>query len=170
MTDDKIAEIEKAAVAFDCIGDPDELQHEDVESVIEEMVDASSERDSAILDVIRGICPVTVDAYSPAVDAAGWVKRTTEVLVDRVGDEWSEYGDPNVGGYAGGIDAGSSLENRIKEALEDFIEEAHVWSCHKVGERVYSYDEVVAMMREYSPEWFDDDGRTRQEPPTTEAK
>lgn len=140
---------------YDC-GDPENLSHDTVEEALEDYIDGlegmSPECDVAAL--IEANSPITVSAYTrkavhPA-DAADWARDMAENL-----NEWwreEEYADPDGDGDGPGDTA---FVKALIPLIEAAIARTTVWACDNSGEREYSAEEVLALMRKRCPSWFE---------------
>lgn len=134
--------------------DSEEYSHTTPEDAIADVVRSHyDDGDESIEEVIGNLCPLTVAGLERDTINPTWTRRVAERLTSNVADEWcDEYGNPD------GMDGSDlvTIEHDIKAALDAFVRDTPVWACSACGKRTYSFEEVIAMMKEYAPEWFDD--------------
>lgn len=136
---------------------PDLLSLTSPEEAIEEKLDGWID-DGDTEAAIRKYCaehPVTVTGYSPRAIPDSVVKKLAEDTLERI-DEYlgEDFGDPDGGGMFSKTAAEECMAVLLP-AVRAACDRAKVWACEEVGTRTYSPDEVVTMMREHCPEWFE---------------
>lgn len=113
----------------------------------------------SIQQIIEDSCPITIYAYKRDVVPPGYGGAVVEKLLEELTELWAEdYGDPD----ASPVDdpftdsQAASVTGRFQSLLDDCLKNAHVWKCVPCGEKVFSEDEVTALMKKWAPELFDD--------------
>ena len=140
---------------YDC-RDPETLTYESPEEAVERFLDYWLNPGCDVEAVIREKCtPLTVDAYNPKEisddQREAWVLGIEAYLEEQFGEE---FGDPDGAPY---LDHAKDHRLALRAWVYEVIAGEHVWACEKVAERTYTADEVVAMMREERPDWFEEE-------------
>lgn len=141
---------------YDCNCDRERLTLASPEEAIEQYLDGFMSPGCDVLKVIAMNTPLEVTAFVRKTvdpkDAQLWAAR----IADQVNEWWldEEYGDPD-----GDMDGPGDLEfqNAVTAALEAAMKRTEIWACETVGERLFSEEEVVALMRDHCPDWFEDE-------------
>jgi hypothetical protein len=157
----------ETAEFYTCNEDQEILTLESWEEAIAEVVDDLDIRywqdlnnndkvDDGLVAAIRHNGPITVYAHSRETVTDAFVERQAERALEHIAEDFGEnYGDPD--NYEHDFDDGAvklALPAMIS-AIRAFLSHASVWRCEKVGERIFTPDEVEALMREHNPDWFD---------------
>lgn len=138
---------------YSCI-DSEEYSHESPEEALEYFLDGQLDPGCDTEAVIRACGPVKVTGFKREAVEPDWTSRLSERLVDQVNEAWSdEYGNPDGPGLP--HDAEAFLATRFKEALDLIIAEQTVWACDECGARTYSVEEIIELMKEHRPDWFE---------------
>lgn len=83
--------------------------------------------------------------------ARGMAERMLEDLTETFVDDYSgPDGEDNID-----EENFEDLFERLASVAADFVAQQTVWQCEQVAERTYSVEEVIAMMRQECPEWFE---------------
>jgi hypothetical protein len=146
------------AVFYDCT-DEDELSCTTPEMSIEEYIDRWVEVGSDVESVIRIHSPITVEAYRFKKISDEDIRHNTEFAIYHLAENLhAEYGCPddheNVGMSKDVIkDIVDAILPTIKKIVNENI---RVWDCESAGAREYNSDEIITLMREHRPDWFED--------------
>ena len=150
---------------YDC-RDSEEYTHESPEEALEELIDIYLSPKCDVEAEIRKLGPIKVSGYTRVTLAETWAVGMSESLAEQVAENFSEeHGDPN------GDDDGLSKEVLAKAAqdfepvVRELIAHATVWFCDDCGERTYSVEEILAMMREHRPGWFESEEEVQNAQP-----
>jgi len=143
---------------YDC-QDSEDLTCTTPEEALEEYIDGWTEVGDSLEAVIRKYSPIIVVGYRRKTISDGEMRREIRWSVDEfVQRLTNEYGDPD-----GGPDSSISTEaievliDTIFPTIRETIDEHFlVWACESVGKREYNADEVIALMREHRPDWFEE--------------
>lgn len=106
--------------------------------------------------MIRERGPITVYAYHPESVSVDWMDNVADSMFEKLEEEFNDFfGNPN-----GDHDAVREIDKtrllgEVQGIVADYCTVAEVWSCEKVGERDYSADEVLVLMRSFRPDWFE---------------
>jgi len=132
------------------------LTHADVEDAVVEYFEYDIDSDDdTILDAIKDACPLEVLAYSrqvvPDAEISANLERAVESLVENLDEE---YGDPD-GDEGADKKAQDALVEQLAPLVQQWVKDHYsVWACKQVASKSYSAEEVEAILREHSPEWF----------------
>ena len=144
---------------YDCM-DSERYTHKDPISALEFLFDDLHYPSAVTLraeDVIRAHGAVTLTAYDPTPIDDAWVERIAaslaEALVEAYGEE---YGDPEE-------NPEDAFDSSRIAATEDFFRAAirggthglSPWRCETVGSVTLDHEDVITILREHVPEWFD---------------
>ena len=134
--------------------DNDTLDHETLSECIEDHLDFYAEIGESLAATIKRVCPITVKAFNRMEVDEAWITRLAGCLMERVAEDFSEeYGDPN--GETKFTDAEIARQiEKLMPWLRETLSLATVWGCEEVARRIYSAEEVEAIMREWCPEEF----------------
>jgi len=148
-----MTETYETADYYDCCDD-EEYTHQTPEEAIEGYLDGFLHPKEEPTGTIVKLCPITVTAYAREAVMPDWITRLAEDLVERADEEWiCEYGNPDSEGLD--PEAKEYLKEEFKRALNVVIAQCTVWSCFKCGSKEYTEEEVLKMMKEHNPHWFD---------------
>ena len=141
---------------YDCSDSADELQHSSLEECIGEYLYGFIDDEGDIIAEISKCAPLTVDAYRRDPIPPTWARGKAAYLVDQLLEEIAEDEE-------GFRPAGPITEDNRKELIQGFMETIgqvmtviENFNCSKVASKTYTADELVALMREHSPEWFEE--------------
>lgn len=151
---------DRQAVYYDCM-DSERLKYTSPEEAIVELFvfEYGIDFEGTLTDEeVAKHCPVTVLGHAPAVINYNYVYSCAEGAVERFEESLSEdYGDPE-GGYRILTDnARQDLTERLFGLFSDAVKTVTSWSCDVVEKRVYTAEEICAILRREQPEWFDKD-------------
>ena len=142
---------------YDC-KDSEHLTHETSEEAILDYFEGYSGKD--LLEYIKDICPIKVNAYNPRVIDGAMVldcaERAMEAVVEILSN-YEEYWDPD-----GDTGCGLSKEDiekataAIIPVITELFAKADVWGCEIVATRKYSAEDVEDLIRKDNSDWFDD--------------
>lgn len=125
----------EGATYYDTREDCESLTHETPEAAICEWLEDGNEP-----------AELKVFAFRRAVVSDEWIKHTAYLLAVRVIEGWDDegYGDPDNESF----DAAEvkSLEAKMENAVREFVATVKPWSCEVCGSRVYTKDEVAALV------------------------
>ncbi len=140
---------------YDC-RDAEHLSHESPAEAIEAEVDANGEPGCDVAAVISNMGDITVTAYEPEAVTSIWIHHQCDRMVEQLAENFSEdFGDIDGNGdYLSAADR-AALATALEPVVREALSKARVWRCRIVGERTYSVEEVLAMMRKHNPDWFD---------------
>lgn len=157
MTEDAAAKPVPFDVAdyYDC-RESEELTSETVEEELESFIDRNLSPECNVTEEIRKLCPIEVVAFSRKEITEHFVRNVAEECYERLSELFhEEYGEPE-SDYVG-----FDKESR-EQIMRDFLPVVRkaaarggVWQCEKVGKREYDFDEVLRLMREHCPDWFE---------------
>lgn len=138
---------------WDCIDDQQELTHEALEEAVESYVDDGSGLPEDVVAWVRNYFLNGLEVYGwrrKAVDQK-WLRNEAERLAERFFEEsWNEeYGDPHERPRA----AEANLATAFVEAMRENLPEP--WQCERVVTVTIPLDELLALLRECRPEWFE---------------
>lgn len=134
--------------------DPDQLSLSTPEEAIEENLDGWLP-DGDAAKAILGHGPITVTGYSPCTVPDGVVKTLAQTALELIDERLGEdFGDPD-GGSMFSKEQTEAAVALLLPAVRKVCDNANVWACEKVATRTYSPEEVLVMMREHCPEWFE---------------
>jgi hypothetical protein len=146
------------ATYYDCV-DSEEYSHETPEDAVEAYLDGfmtpNCDAEKTIRETLAGVGSehLTVKAYNRSEVPPKWVDAVACQLVACANDAWrEEYGDPDGDGFD--AQATKYLGEEFARALQWVIAQEQVWACSKCGERRYTVEEVLALMRTHNPGWF----------------
>jgi len=142
------------ATYFTCDDDCEQLSCDTVEDAIEEHLDGWQCCGADTVALIRERGPVEVFGHSQKIidefDMNSWTLRLGEQLGEWVDDE---FGDPE-GDH--NLDT-EEFERELLPLVRKCIAKHTVWQCESAGSRIYTVDEVMAMMKQHRPEWFEEE-------------
>jgi hypothetical protein len=145
-----------SAIYYDC-NDKEELSCTTPEDAIEEYIDGWVEVGDDLESVIRIYSPITVEAYRFQKISYEDIRNETEFAIGRLVESLhDEYGCPDDNdGMSSEVIKGlvDAVLPTIKKAIDEHF---RVWACETAGSRIYTADEVIALMREHRPDWFED--------------
>mgnify|MGYP000874416358 FL=1 len=134
--------------------DPECLTATEPDEAIEEYIDNQcwpKMTEAEFLAVVRH--PLTVTAYKRSVVPESQVKAWAESLTETLEESWAEeYGDPD-----GTHRLCREADAIMREAVTKIVASSTVWSCEDVGEVELTGAQVEALMREWRPDWFEDE-------------
>ena len=134
--------------------DSENLTHDTPVGAIEEFLDDFMSPGCDVAAIIAEHSPIEVTGSAREVVTPGNISGLADSLVADVDTWWTDnFGDPDGDGLND-----QQLERDIASAIEAAVKRATVWRCGSVGTREYSEDDVVAMMREQNPGWFEKEG------------
>lgn len=137
------------------VGDTEQVEYESVGDALCNAIDGWYTHGQSTEDCIRAHSPITVTAYNRMVVSADWLEGQAEALANQFDESFGqEFGDPD-GDCDGELDT-KKLAVALLPALTAAIDGAHVWCCTPVGKRVYDADEVIEIIANEEPEWFDE--------------
>ena len=143
---------------YDC-RDSESLIHESPEEAIEELIDAWLTKDCDVAKEIQKLAPVTVAAYVRQTIGDSWFEaeadRLLEVAAEDWGEEFDSEGDNEADLYA--RETKAAVLPDLVAVLKKFYAHSVPWNCERVGEVTLSSEQVVVLMREHRPDWFDSD-------------
>lgn len=152
--------VTKQAIYYDC-RESDRLEYTSPEEAIVELFDVCYEWEGDLTDEeVAKHCPVTVRGHAPATIDSNYVYSCAESAVERFEESLSEdYGDPD-GDYRILTDSvRQDLTERMFGILNDAAKTVTPWLCDTVEKKVYTAEEVCAILRSEQPEWFDSNYR-----------
>lgn len=155
VTEEKKTDPYDHADYYECSGRTEQLSWESPELAIERFLDDDMQPGCDVEAVIRRNSPLTCTAYArkevPRNMASSWARA----LVDQLNDYWTdqEFGDPD---GEPDVLGGTELVEALTPIIQAAIDRTTVWACDAVGERTYEAEELIAMMREESPHWFEE--------------
>lgn len=142
------------ATYYDCF-DSEDYTHETPDEAIEYLLDAEMTPNCDAEKVIRDQGSIEVKAYNRDKVTPGWIDRLACRLAELAEEEWSdEYGSPDGDGFKEG--AIGHLVERFSDTLTEVIPQQQVWRCSECDSYTYSVEEVLALMRDHRPDWFEE--------------
>ena len=103
-------------------------------------------------------CPVTVKGHAPATINSNYVYSCAEHAVERFEESLSEdFGDPDGDWKMFTDSVRQDLTERMFGLFSDAAKTVTPWLCDTVEKRVYTAEEVCAILHEMQPEWFDEE-------------
>jgi hypothetical protein len=140
---------------YDC-RESEELTSETVEEELEQFIDRNLSPECDVTEEIRKICPIEVVALSRKEITEHFVRRVAEECYARLAELFhEEYGEIE-GDY---VDFDKESAEQVMRDFVPVVRKAaargHVWQCEQVGKREYDFEEVLRLMREHCPEWFE---------------
>lgn len=146
-------------VFWTCDDAAERLSHDNLEEAVLEHIEGWSEKSGPEFETfLRAIAPLDVYGYARAVvddrrldaEAAWLVERLVESF-----NEDEEWGDPD--GNQGVLDDVGErlLKEKFAAALRDVRPHITPWSCEVKRIVVLQADELVALVREMEPGWFE---------------
>lgn len=146
------------AALYDCRDGAEQLNHESVEEAIEAEVERHCSLDCDVAKVIASMGELTVTAYVREEVTPIWIHDQCDRMVESLAEAFSEdFGDMDGDGEDMSNEACAALASAIEPIVRAALSKVHVWRCRDVGTRTYDDDEVLAMMREHRPDWFESD-------------
>ena len=146
-----------SAEYYDC-QESEVLSIESPEEAIEQQIDGWLSPTCDVEEEIRRLCPITVLAFSRRQVPASFAVSLAGQCFDRIAELFSEeYGDPDGGND--GFDKATTVAicAELLPVVRNALARATVWPCEKVAERSYDAEQVLSLMREHCPEWFESD-------------
>jgi hypothetical protein len=140
---------------YDC-RESEELTSETLQEALEDFIDGNLSPPSNVTEEIRKLCPIEVVAYSRKEITEHFVRNVAEECYARLAELFhEEYGEPE--SDYGGFDkeSGEEIMRDFLPAVRKAAARGTVWQCDKVGKREYDFEEVLRLMREHCPEWFE---------------
>ena len=141
---------------FSCT-DSDTLVHGEEEEAVADWLDGWMSPGCDVLAVIRARSPIEVTAYEREVMPDRFAPNIAARLVEQAIDEWGEDFGPADDPPDVDVAAVKAAEEAVTATLRALYATMTVWRCRQVSKRLLSAEEVEAMMREYAPEWFEDE-------------
>ncbi len=137
--------------------DSDTLVHGDEAEAVADWLDGWMSPGCDVLAVIRARSPIEVIAYEREVMPDNFASNVAARLVESAIEDWGEDFGP--ADDAPDVDdaAIKAAEEAVTAALRALYATMTVWRCAQVSKHLLSAEEVEAMMRAHSPEWFEDE-------------
>lgn len=140
---------------YDASENPEQLTNGSPEEAIEDVLDGEFYPACDAEAEIRKYGEIEVVGYvRKAVDpktAKLWAERFADLM-----NEWwpeEEYGNPEDDADGPG---NAQFIEEVLPVIQAALDRTEVWQCESVAKRTYSVDDVLAMMREENPDWFED--------------
>lgn len=135
--------------------DSEELRRESIGEEVEYLIDNILSLDCDVEAEIRKYFAdgITMVAYRRKIVDGSWIDSTAEALLDDLITQWTEedgYGNPEED-----INLNYAAREAMKFAIVAFVRGQEVWACEQCGEYTYSADELIEMMKQENPHWFD---------------
>jgi len=144
------------AYYYDC-RESEDLSHSSPEEAIEELIDQAYEKDKPIEQTIADCCPIEMVGYVRKKIDLRHGEHYVDNMLESLEEEWGEeYGDFDGDVMPWKKEQRVTVTKEFYSLMEKHLKDAHIWQCDPCGKREYSEDEVLVMMREYCPEWFED--------------
>ena len=150
--------INRQAVFYDC-RESERLWCTSPEEAIVELFDVCYDWNGDLTnEEVAKHCPVTVMGHAPAVINSNYIYSCAENAVNRFEEALEEdYGDPDGSGKVLPPSVKFDLTVRLFLMFSDAAKMMPVWLCETVEKKVYTAEEVCAILRADMPEWFDKD-------------
>lgn len=142
-----------------CDDSAERLSISELEEAVLEHLDGWSEKSGPEFEgFLRRISPVSVYGYSRAGVSDQRLQAAAELMVERLTEsleEDDEWGDPDGRHEVFGELGQQALLPMILSALKQVRHHIEPWHCEVTKTVVLEADELVAMVRELCPEWFE---------------
>ena len=134
-------------------GEGGPLIHESPEDAIAAIIDAGFGRN--VTEAIEKNCPLQVTAWARKKVTEDWIANEAERMAEDLNDSIEEsFGDPD-GYHEDRIVEQSDLQTALADLIREQTADCTPYQCERVGTRVYSAQEVEAILRQECPEWFE---------------
>lgn len=141
---------------YDCSDSADELRHTSPEECVGEYMHGLIDDKGEIVDEISKFAPLTVEAYRRDPVSPEWARRKASYLVDQLLEEIAEDEE----GFRPATPITEENRQELIQGLAETIGQVMTvvenFNCSKVASKTYTADELIALMREHSPEWFEE--------------
>jgi len=141
-------EFEKVPARFYAAEDTESLEHEDVQSYLEALIDANAvlSRDN-LADVIGRIAPVQVVAFEPKLTddekRARWCRAVADSMAQTLGEQYSEdLGEPD----AESPDLNEDERTQLTAFVGRWLARVGVWQCDQVAVYEYTAEDIRAVL------------------------
>jgi len=135
------------------IGDGEELSWTTPEEAIEQWLDGWLSPGCDAEKIITEHTPLTVTAYVRMKVDERFVQRRAEFMMEDFAEAFCEdYMNPNEHTELVGE---KEATVQLIALLRDLIAKQNIWACDPVAKKEYSTDEILKMMREENPDWFE---------------
>lgn len=142
---------------WDCRGE-ERLEFESPEESVIDYFDNYLEWSGVLTDEeIAKYCPLEVTGHAPAVINSNYIYSCAETAVDRFEESLCEdFGDPDGDGDVLSYTVKQNLREKIFDLFSEAAGTMTSWLCDVVEKKVYTAEELSAMLREECPEWFEE--------------
>jgi|SRR5688572_2586343 len=147
---------------WDCNEHTEYLTHEAVDCAVEDYLHSRIRHggDLSVEAQLRALAPLEVWPWRRHEIGLTQVEGATDELLEKAADyldDDEEIGDP--GGYHECLpeEVRSKYRDRMRSLVADMYAEAEPWGCAPGDPVELSPDQVVELMRQHCPEWFEKD-------------
>lgn len=149
MTDDEKAAFDNA-LYYGVHTDDGELDCRAPEEAILEFLGRRGNK--SVTEILDEFAPFPVSAYALEKPTQAWIDNFgDQFIAEFLAEYYAEYGNPNSSERE---EATSDELNDIQGLLTEMVQARHNWRCAEVARIDYSRDEILAIVREFYPEWL----------------
>lgn len=155
MTETNEARAWPKGTFYTCDDTAEQLDHESPEEAIEAEIARDVDEaapGSEVVAAIRARAPLTLFAWSPIVPTETEVNNWADDLLERLEERWGEEHDPE-----GDMGLAKEAGEIMREATKKIIAASPSWTCRVVGKIDLTAEEVEETLRDWCPEWFEED-------------
>jgi len=140
-----------AAAYYDTDDGAETLDHSELESALEYILDNAWEKDKSWDDILAELCPITVYAFQRKTVEDGFAAGVVDSWMDDFDEmHWcEEYGNFLDQSDPWSKEEEKKLREALSETLQKWIAKAHVWQCDQIAEAEFSEEEVRELMADY---------------------
>lgn len=148
----------RADVFWTCDDGAERLSHDDLLDAVEEYIDGFLSPGCDTEAILRDqVSPLTIFGYTRCEVTDGHLEQLADDLAERlaelVGED--EWGDPDGNHEVLSDENRKAIEARFAAVLREERHRIVPWACEVTQTVEVEGDELVAMVREISPSWFD---------------
>ena len=137
--------------------DSESLTSDSPEDEILEVIDMMADPKASVTDAIAAVCPLTVRSFVRKEVSESHKAVLASSLLETLFELFAEdYGNPDDGdlGLSKADEAGLTV--LMRGVVDETAKRIRVWACREVASRTYSAEEVEAIARKRSPDWFEE--------------
>lgn len=141
---------------YDCSDSAEELQHASPDECVGEYLHGLIDDNGDVVAEISKFAPLTVEAYRRDPISPTWARGKAAYLVDQLLEEIAEDEESFRPATPITEENRQELIQGFAETIGQVMTEIENFNCSKVATRTYQADELVALMREHMPDWFEE--------------
>ena len=139
---------------YDC-DDAETLTHETPEDALRARIDVVCDPKQPLAPQILAMGAVTVTGYVREQVDSQWMANRARVIVEDLLESWDEEYGPSDDSTDLPAPLASLLDHAAGVVVGILVQRQPVWRSKPASTRIYTAEEVLALMREHEPKWFE---------------